>query len=288
MLKAKGAVVLPDKGADRVEATLPFVSQIARAVAATMPHAVDLQDLVQDGVIGLIDANKRFDPTRGIKFETFAQRRIRGAMLDALRKEAWPRGVRRDRRVIEAAQEAHRREFQSEPSLQELAVRLDARIGTLSRRIVHIQAIEATARTAETPKVAALPAELVPRQVEAPDESLERVEISRRLLEAIAKLPRREQKLIDLYYFSDATMKQIGAKLGVNESRISQLHAKAIRQLRANLAADAHPLSAFAKEIMRKLLIVKRTPKRQLSAKEARRTSRRTLWHSTDSVEVSR
>ena len=79
----------------RVTASLPFVEQLARRVAATMPHSIDIGDLVQDGVIGLIDAAHRFDEARGIKFETFAERRIRGAMIDALRKDAWPRGVRR-------------------------------------------------------------------------------------------------------------------------------------------------------------------------------------------------
>ena len=81
----------------RVVASLPFVEQLARRVAATMPHSIDIGDLVQDGVIGLIDAAHRFDESRGIKFETFAERRIRGAMIDALRKDAWPRGVRRQR-----------------------------------------------------------------------------------------------------------------------------------------------------------------------------------------------
>src|SRR3989304_992489 len=82
----------------RVLATLPFVEQLARRVAAAMPHSIDIGDLVQDGVIGLIDAANRFDEARGIKFETFAERRIRGAMIDALRRGAWPRGVRRPRR----------------------------------------------------------------------------------------------------------------------------------------------------------------------------------------------
>ena len=82
---------------NRVEAGLQFVEALARRMAATMPHSIDLGDLVQDGVIGLIDAAHRFDDSRGIKFETFAERRIRGAMIDALRKDAWPRGVRRQR-----------------------------------------------------------------------------------------------------------------------------------------------------------------------------------------------
>src|SRR6187549_2947038 len=79
----------------RIVASLPFVEGLARRMAASMPHSIDIGDLVQDGVIGLIDAAHRFDEERGIKFETFAERRVRGAMIDALRKDAWPRGVRR-------------------------------------------------------------------------------------------------------------------------------------------------------------------------------------------------
>ncbi len=89
--------------ARRIVAGLPFVEALARRVAASMPNSIDIGDLVQDGVIGLIDAANRFDEARGIKFETFAERRVRGAMIDALRRDAWPRGVRRQRRELEAA-----------------------------------------------------------------------------------------------------------------------------------------------------------------------------------------
>jgi len=115
----------------RVVAGIPFVEQLARRVAATMPHSIDIGDLVQDGVLGLIDAAKRFDEGRGIKFETFAERRVRGAMIDALRKDAWPRGVRRQRREIEAAREELRREHGCEPSLADLA----AKIGSDEKRL---------------------------------------------------------------------------------------------------------------------------------------------------------
>src|SRR6476620_121656 len=114
-------VPMADHQHDRVVAGLPFVESLARRMASTMPHSIDLGDLVQDGVLGLIDAAHRFDEERGIKFETFAERRVRGAMIDALRKAAWPRGVRRQRRELEAAREALRRELGHEPSLADLA-----------------------------------------------------------------------------------------------------------------------------------------------------------------------
>ncbi len=126
----------------RIEAGLPFVEALARRVAATMPHSIDLGDLVQDGVIGLIDAAHRFDESRGIKFETFAERRIRGAMIDALRKDAWPRGVRRVRRELEAARERLRLSLGHEPSLADLAAAVGSDEERLGKMIVRINTIE--------------------------------------------------------------------------------------------------------------------------------------------------
>ena len=218
----------------RVLASIPFVEQLARRVAATMPHSIDIGDLVQDGVIGLIDAAHRFDEARGIKFETFAERRIRGAMIDALRKDAWPRGVRRQRRELEAAREELRRELGHEPSLADLAAKVGSDEKRLGRTIVRINAIESTSPLANNDHLdeSTLPTALIPSEPEQPDAAYERQETKDRVCAAIASLPPREQKVIGLYYYGEATMKQIGAEIGVNESRVSQLHARAIRRLR--------------------------------------------------------
>src|SRR4051812_36725085 len=108
----------------RIVAGLPFVESLARRMASTMPNSIDIGDLVQDGVIGLIDAANRFDEDRGIKFETFAERRVRGAMIDALRKDAWPRGVRRQRRELEAARGEVSRALGAEPAPAALGARV--------------------------------------------------------------------------------------------------------------------------------------------------------------------
>jgi RNA polymerase sigma factor for flagellar operon FliA len=239
----------------RVVAALPFVEQLARRVAATMPHSIDIGDLVQDGVIGLIDASRRFDDTRGIKFETFAERRVRGAMIDALRKDAWPRGVRRQRRELEAAREELRRELGCEPSLADLAARVGSDEKRLGRTIVRINAIESTSPLANNEHLseASLPAALVPAEPEPPDRVYEREETKARIRAAIASLPPREQKVIGLYYYGEVTMKQIGAEIGVNESRVSQLHARAIRRLRDALGS-AVP-AAEAASIMRSAIL---------------------------------
>lgn len=222
----------------RIVATLPFVEQLARRVAATMPHSIDIGDLVQDGVLGLIDAANRFDEARGIKFETFAERRIRGAMIDALRRDAWPRGVRRQRRELEAAREELRRELGYEPSLADLASKMGSDEKRLGRTIVRINAIESTSPMANNENLneASLPAALIPSEPESPDAAYEREQTNSRVRAAIESLPVREQKVIGLYYYQEATMKQIGAEIGVNESRVSQLHARAIRRLKDALA----------------------------------------------------
>jgi RNA polymerase sigma factor for flagellar operon FliA len=226
-----------DSDNPRVLASLPFVEQLARRVAATMPHSIDIGDLVQDGVLGLIDAAHRFDEARGIKFETFAERRIRGAMIDALRKDAWPRGVRRQRRELEAAREELRREMGCEPSLADLAAKMGSDEKRLGRTIVRINAIESTSPMAKNENLdeSTLPAALIPSEPEQPDAAYERTQTEERVRTAIASLPPREQKVIGLYYYGDATMKEIGASIGVNESRVSQLHARAIRRLREAL-----------------------------------------------------
>jgi len=221
----------------RIVAGLPFVEALARRMAATMPNSIDIGDLVQDGMIGLIDAAHRFDEDRGIKFETFAERRVRGAMIDALRRDAWPRGVRRQRRELDAAREALRRELGHEPSMADLAARVGSDEKRLSRTIVRINTIESTSplATGEHLDESSLPPALVPSEPDSPDTAYEKVETRDRVRAAIQSLPVRERKVIGLYYYGEVTMKQIGAEIGVNESRVSQLHARAIRRLRESL-----------------------------------------------------
>jgi len=248
----------------RVVAGLPFVEALARRMAASMPNSIDVGDLVQDGVLGLIDAAHRFDEDRGIKFETFAERRVRGAMIDALRRDAWPRGVRRQRRELDAARESLRRELGHEPSLADLAARVGSDEKRLSRTIVRINTIESTSPLANGAHLdeSSLPPALVPSEPEAPDTAYEKRETRERVLAAIASLPWRERKVIGLYYYGEVTMKQIGTEIGVNESRVSQLHARAIRRLRdalgqiqpQQMADIRRALIAFAS---RKLVLAK-------------------------------
>jgi RNA polymerase sigma factor for flagellar operon FliA len=250
---------------DRIAAGLPFVESLARRVAASMPHSIELGDLVQNGMIGLIDAACRFDEARGIKFETFAERRVRGAMIDALRRDAWPRGVRRQRRELEAAREELRRELGAEPSLADLAARVGSDEARLGRTIVRINTIESTSPLSAGDNVdgSSLPPALVPSEPQSPDKAYEEQEVRDRIRAAIASLPPRERKVIGLYYYGEATMKQIGAEIGVNESRVSQLHARAVQRLRKALGAECaaedviSPAVLSFQHTMRKLRMAK-------------------------------
>ena len=243
-------VPLESSQQQRVEAGLPFVESLARRMASTMPHSIELSDLVQDGVLGLIDAAHRFDEGRGIKFETFAERRVRGAIIDALRRDAWPRGVRRIRRELERAREDLRRELGAEPGLPDLARRVGLDVPQLERMIVRINTIESTSPLAnvETLDSSTLPPVLVPSEPAAPDRLFEDSQTRARVRAALRQLPARERRILSLYYFGEATMKQIGQQIGVNESRVSQLHARAIQRLRRVLAGatDAPPAGAAA------------------------------------------
>ena len=231
------------KDHDRITAGVPFVEAMARRMAATLPHSIDLGDLVQDGMIGLIDAAHRFDERRGIKFETFAERRVRGAMIDAMRRDAWPRGVRKVRRELEAAREKLRHELGAEPSLADLAKHVGSDEARLSRTIVRIKTIESTSPLASSDAAhsATLPPVMAPAELPGPDRVCERDDVANRVREAIKALPARERKVIGLYYYGDVTMKEIGGEIGVNESRVSQLHARAVQRLRKELGPDLSP-----------------------------------------------
>src|SRR5437773_6202512 len=199
----------------RVVSVLPFVEALARRMAASMPNSIDIGDLVQDGVLGLIDAAHRCDGARGMKSETSAERRVRGAMIDALRRDAWPRGVRRQRRELDAAREELRKELGHEPSMADLAARVGCDEKRLSRTIVRINTIESTSplATGERMDESSLPPALVPSEPDAPDTAYEKSETRDRIRAAITSLPGRERKVIALYYYGEVTMKEIGAEI---------------------------------------------------------------------------
>ena len=225
-----------------VVAYSPMVKFVAGRLGAGLPSHVDDADLISYGLMGLIGAIERFEPERGIKFETFAMTRIRGAIIDELRSLDWvPRSVRSRAREIEAAQAKLEHELQRAPSEAELAARLDISEEELQTSLLEIAnssvyALDELWSVSDSSgdQVSLLDTISDPR-AEDPQESLASSEVKDRLTEAISSLPEREQLVVALYYYENLTLREIGEVLGVTESRVSQLHTKAILRLKAHL-----------------------------------------------------
>jgi RNA polymerase sigma factor FliA len=227
-----------------VVAYSPMVKFVAGRLGAGLPSHVDDADLISYGLMGLIGAIERFEPERAIKFETFAMTRIRGAIIDELRSLDWvPRSVRARAREIEAAQAKLEHELQRAPSEEELAAQLNISEEELQSSLLEIAnssvyALDElwTVSDASGDKVSLLDTISDPR-AEDPQDSLASSEIKDRLTEAIGSLPEREQLVVALYYYESLTLREIGEVLGVTESRVSQLHTKAVMRLKSALQA---------------------------------------------------
>jgi RNA polymerase sigma factor for flagellar operon FliA len=225
-----------------VVAYSPMVKFVAGRLGAGLPSHVEDADLISYGLMGLIGAIERFDLERGIKFETFAMTRIRGAIIDELRSLDWvPRSVRSRAREIEAAQSALEHELQRAPSEAELAAKLgidedELRSSLLEIANSSVYALDElwTISDSSGDQVSLLDTISDPG-AEDPQESLASSEVKDRLTEAVASLPEREQLVVALYYYESLTLREIGEVLGVTESRVSQLHTKAVMRLKSAL-----------------------------------------------------
>jgi len=220
----------------------PLVKFVAGRVGASLPSHVDEQDLVSYGLLGLIGAIERFDPDREIKFETFAMARIRGAIIDELRSLDWvPRSVRTRARQIERAIAALEKELMRAPTDEEIAKKLGITSTELEDSLTEISRTSVAALdelwspTGGGDQIALIDTiedEFGPD----PELSLEQSEVKEALAEAISDLPEREKLVVTLYYYEELTLREIGEVLGVTESRVSQLHTKAVLRLKARLS----------------------------------------------------
>lgn len=215
----------------------PLVKRIAHHMAAKLPPSVQVDDLIQAGLIGLLDAVNHYDLEQGAQFETYATQRIRGAMLDELRDADWaPRSVRKSMRTIEAAISKLEQQLGRHPSEQELA-------GELKMPLAAFQQMLQEARGHQLVYYEDFSAE-------GEDDYFERHGADQRpdplgqmmdgdfraaLVDAIKTLPDREQLVMSLYYEEELNLKEIGAVLDVTESRVSQLHSQAVARLRSRL-----------------------------------------------------
>jgi RNA polymerase sigma factor for flagellar operon FliA len=216
----------------------PLVRRLAHQMIAKLPANVELDDLIQVGMIGLSDALSRFDEAQGVQFETFATQRIRGAMLDELRGTDWmSRGDRRHQRSIEAAVHALEQRHGRPPSEREIAAEMGL-------ALADYQALLGKVRGTQLVCLEDLGGEdgaddFLDRHLATEDGSplalLEDRRMREALVEAIKNLPEREQYVMSMYYEQDMNLKEIAAVLGVTESRVCQLHSQSIARLRARL-----------------------------------------------------
>ena len=217
---------------------LPLVKNVAGRMAMGFPKSVELSDLVNTGVIGLIEAFGNFDPERGVKFETYAVPRIRGAILDELRALDWvPRSTRAKSREIERALVSLENDLGRTPNNDELAKQLDMTLAELPRALSDVSST--TILSLDEMIYGEEDNRQIPR-IETIENhsngsiigSIEKDELRAYLVVAIANLTEQEKLVIALYYYEELTLKEIGEVMSISESRVSQIHTKSIMKLR--------------------------------------------------------
>ena len=227
-----------------VVAYSPLVKYVAGRMAAGLPSHVEEGDLISYGLIGLIGAIERYDLDREIKFETFAVSRIKGAIIDELRSLDWvPRSVRAKARDVERVHTQLENELQRTPTEEEMAVKLGVEVDDFRNTLLEIANSSVlalddlwTIADADGGQISLLDTIRDPHAIDPQDE-IDTVELKDRLADAIESLPDRERLVIALYYYENLTLREIGEVLGVTESRVSQLHTKAVIGLRGHLAS---------------------------------------------------
>jgi RNA polymerase sigma factor for flagellar operon FliA len=228
----------------------PLVKRIAYHLMAKLPASVDVDDLVQNGMLGLLDALGRYEEGLGAQFETYAVQRIRGAMLDGLRENDWlPRGVRREMRRVEAAIRQLEYEKGRPPSEKELAEALGMALAEYQKLLLEARGHQLVYLEDLTDGSGDdyLERNASGLSVQGPLEVLEEASVRSELVRAIDALPEREKMMMALYYEQDLNLREIGEVLGVTESRVCQLHSQAIARLRSAVVGEGKPVSAVAK-----------------------------------------
>ncbi|HEV2275829.1 MAG TPA: FliA/WhiG family RNA polymerase sigma factor [Acidobacteriaceae bacterium] len=218
---------------------LPIVRFIARRIHERLPQHVSIDDLVSAGVVGLMDAFNKFDPAKQVQFRSYAQFRIRGAILDSLRTLDWsPRELRRKGRAVEQAIQTLTARLGRPPGEAEIALEMRLGLPEYQSLLGELRGLEIGTLNAERMEDSG-EEELAYLPNRPEDDPLFRClhgEMRQRLVDAIEELPERERLVMTLYYYEELTMKEIGMILGVVESRVSQLHSAAVLHLRAKLA----------------------------------------------------
>ena len=219
----------------------PLVKYVAGRVSSGLPHNVEQADLVSYGMFGLIDAIDKFDPERGYKFETYAIARIRGAIIDELRSIDWvPRSVRAKARAVEKTYAKLENQLLRTPTDAEVAEAMGTSEEDLQALFAQISffglvALEETLSVGPERADSVTVADTIPDPGAGPVAAFEEEETKEILVAAINRLPEREKVVLTLYYYENLTLNRIGQILGITESRVCQIHTKAVLQLRSKL-----------------------------------------------------
>jgi len=235
----------------------PLVKQIVGRLSIRPSASLDYEDLISHGVIGLIEAIERFDPARGVKFETFARQRIRGSVIDALRAlDPLPRSSRRRIAEIEetiARLQQHLGRFPDDAEIAaELGIDMDRYQRALLEANYVLVSLDAPLAASGNGQGVSLEEALIDPAAKSSQARIEEEELRARLREALTSLPQRQQLLLSLYYYEELTMKEVGLVLGLSQSRVCQLHAKAILSLRAYLRDNDHDSAREQMRLMSK------------------------------------
>ncbi len=226
-----------------IEAHLPQVRYLAERMLAKLPPSVDRDDLIGAGVLGLLDAVEKYDGLRGVQFKTYAETRIRGAMLDSLRDLDWSsRSLRTRAREIEVAVRKIEQEKGRKAEEEELAAALGLDLPAYQNLLSELRGMTLLELDNHDEHAPGASAWQVPDKPDcSPLMQYERHEARARLMTAIDQLRERERQVVALYYVEELTMKETGAVLGLTESRVSQIHTQALLHLRAALAPATKP-----------------------------------------------
>ena len=220
-----------------VEEYAPLVRRISHYMMAKLPASVELDDIIQAGMMGLLDAISRYEESQGAQFETYAAQRIRGAILDELRSADWlPRSVRKNMRQIENAVHVLQQSNQRAPTEQEIAGQLDVSLAEYQKMLREARGYQLLhyEDLAEGGEDGFLERQKGVSHISALDTLIDE-DMRHRLVAAIDDLPEREKLVMGLYYEQELNLREIGDVLGVSESRVCQLHTQAVARLRTRL-----------------------------------------------------
>jgi len=216
----------------------PLIKYIATRIAARLPMHIEIQDLINSGVLGLMDAIEKFDPEKAVKFETYAEYRIKGAILDSLRALDWvPRSVRKVATMLENTYADLEKKLGRPAHDEEVAEAMDIDIDKLHKlmsRVSHVSMVSLERDSRNSTQTSLMDRLISPDDVTGYDK-LDTEELRDVLAESVERLPEKEQTVVALYYYDEMTMKQIGKVLNLTESRVSQIHTKAVLRLRGKL-----------------------------------------------------